>query len=143
MIRTVFDTNLLVSALINPHGVPAKILDVWEHGEIILITSDLILDEVRRILRSSRVRKYHRQSEAEIEDFLDELREFCVLVPGDVEVSEIEEDPSDDKFLACALEGEADFIVSGDRHLKGLRTYHGIQIVSPAAFLATLQSELT
>jgi len=142
MIRTVFDTNLLVSALINPHGVPAKILEAWEHGEIILITSELILDEVHRTLLSSKARKYHRRSEEEIEDFLDELIEYCVLVPGDIEVSEIEDDPSDDKLLSCALEGEADFIVSGDKHLKALREYRGVQILSPNAFLAVLKSNL-
>ncbi len=47
-------------------------------------------------------------------------------------------DPDDDKFLACAVAGEADVIVSGDSHLLTLGSHAGIPILTPAAFLALL-----
>lgn len=47
----------------------------------------------------------------------------------------IESDPSDTIYLVCGMEGKADFVVSGDHHLKDLKTYRGIQIVDPATFL--------
>lgn len=141
MIRVVLDTNLLVSALGNPRGAPAKILEAWRLGNIAVVSSAAILDEVRRVMEYPRIRKYLRLRPEGIEVLLDELREFCLIVPGDLEVSVIEEDHSDDKFLACALEGEVEFIISGDKHLKSLREYRGVQILSPNAFLTMLKTQ--
>jgi hypothetical protein len=56
-------------------------------------------------------------------------------------VKAILEDPSDDIYLECALEGRADFIVSGDRHLLDLGTFRGISIVNPTAFLKIVAQE--
>lgn len=53
-------------------------------------------------------------------------------------VSKVRKDPEDNKFIACALEGEADYIVSGDDHLLGLKHYRGIQIVDAPGFLKVL-----
>ena len=141
MIRVVLDTNLLVSALGNPRGAPAKILESWRLGDIAVVSSEAILDEVRRVMEYPKVRKFLHLKAEEIEGFIDELREFCLIVPGDLEVSVIEEDHSDDKFLACALEGEAEFIISGDKHLKSLREYRGVQVLSPNSFLAILKTQ--
>jgi len=51
----------------------------------------------------------------------------------------VEDDPSDNKILECALEAEADYIVSGDRHLLDLREYRGIKILSSGEFLRKKQ----
>ncbi len=51
----------------------------------------------------------------------------------------IESDPDDDKFLLCALSGTCDFIISGDRHLLELKSYHGIKIVTPVDFLEMMK----
>ncbi|MDR3557430.1 MAG: hypothetical protein P4L55_21955 [Syntrophobacteraceae bacterium] len=56
--------------------------------------------------------------------------------------SVIEDDPSDNIYLACALEGQADFIISGDHHLTDLVEFRDIRIVNPAAFLEILDQEL-
>jgi predicted nucleic acid-binding protein len=53
-------------------------------------------------------------------------------------VRKIEADPSDDKFLACALEGDADYVVGGDAHLRDLKQYQGIQIISLEQFSTKL-----
>ena len=50
----------------------------------------------------------------------------------------VEDDPDDTKILACALEGEADFVVSGDHHLTDIGSFRGIPIVNPDAFLAIM-----
>jgi len=57
------------------------------------------------------------------------------MTPGILNVSAIVDDPSDNIYLACAVEGHANFIVSGDHHLTDLKTYLGIPIVNPANFL--------
>jgi predicted nucleic acid-binding protein len=53
----------------------------------------------------------------------------------------IQDDPADNKFLACAVAGNADYIVSGDRDLFTLKQYQGAAILPPHAFLAVLQQK--
>ena len=112
MIKVVLDTNQLVSAIISPYGASAKILEAWKIGEITLITSEGILEELGRVLGYRKIRKYHPFSEDEIHDFLEYLREQCIIVRGTLEVRAVDYDPADDKFIACAIEGEADYTSS-------------------------------
>jgi len=67
------------------------------------------------------------------------LRTEAVQTKGALHVKVIADDPDDDKFLACATEGGADYVVSGDHHLLNLNSYQGICIVTPAAFLHVLK----
>ncbi len=61
-----------------------------------------------------------------------------VLTEDRYAVSKLRKDPKDNMFIACALEGEADYIVSGDDHLLGLKHYKGVQIVDARGFLKIL-----
>ena len=54
---------------------------------------------------------------------------------GRIEPDEIREDPADNKYLSAALEAKADFVISGDHHLKDLKVFEGIRILDPSAFL--------
>ena len=63
------------------------------------------------------------------------LNRYAVVVPGETIVRAV---PDDDAVLACAVEAEADYIVSGDRHLLVLGSYEGIHILRAAEFLAIL-----
>lgn len=65
----------------------------------------------------------------------------AVLTPGNLSVKAIPDDPADGMVLACALEGQADFIVSGDHHLTDLKNYQGIKIVDPVTFLSFIIQE--
>jgi uncharacterized protein len=135
MIRAVLDANQYVSALLKPQSNPARVIELVHAGQMTLLVSPAILDEVRRVLTYPKLKKLHRRSPQEIESFLDKLTKIAVLTPGTLEVSVVKDDPSNDIYLACAVEGKADFIVSGDHHLTELKTFGGIRIVSPAAFL--------
>lgn len=86
------------------------------------------------------MRARHRKSAAEIAGIVADLREFAILVEPEETPAVIEDDPDDDKFLWCADTVGAEFIVTRDEHLLRLRNYRGVQIVSPAAFLALLRS---
>ena len=72
-------------------------------------------------------------------DFLGRLRTVAVITPGRLHFESLSSDPDDTKYLACAVEGRADFIISGDHHLKDLKTFRGIRIVDPATFLAAME----
>jgi len=67
------------------------------------------------------------------------LYEGTILTEDSYKVSRITEDPSDNEFLGCAIEGEADYILSGDEHLLALKNYRGIQIVNADSFLKILE----
>jgi hypothetical protein len=138
MTRIVIDTNILVSAILTPKGNPAKILKFILEGKLNLIISPAILEETRRVLRYPRLVKLLKKNKItlnEVYGFLDKLSRIAVITPGQLNIDVIQDDPSDNKILACGQEGEADFIISGDHHLTDLKTFQGIKIVHPSAFL--------
>src|SRR5208283_632263 len=135
MIKVVLDANQFVSALLKPHSNPAKIVRLVYVGDLTLLLSPAILDELQRVLSYPKIKKLHRRTPEEIERFLRTLDKIAVMTPGLLGVSAIANDPSGNIYLACAVEGSADFIVSGDHHLTDLKTFRGIPIVNPAIFL--------
>lgn len=136
--RIVLDTNVLVSALVSPDGLPARLLRLCEAQLLGIVVSDAILDEYRRALGYEKVAARRGRSPADIARLVDEFRSFSDVVAPEQVPSVVADDPADDKFLACAVEGSADYIVSGDRHLLQLGEYRGIPILSPRTFLAVL-----
>ncbi len=140
MLRVVVDTNVLVSALIVQPGKPARILRQLNAFE--LLTSEDIMHEVSRVLRYPRIQKRYRLTEETVTTYLQRLREVSTFVVPHTQISAVSKDPDDDKFLECAIDGNARYIVTGDPHLLDLATYEGIQIVTPNAFLAILEEQL-
>jgi putative PIN family toxin of toxin-antitoxin system len=130
----VFDTNALVRVALAKTRAARAMRVAWEESGFLLLMSEEILEELGLVLRYPRIAERHALSEAVIQDFEASVRSASVLVPGLYVVKKVEADPSDDKFLACALEGDADFIVSGDPHLRDLKRYQGIQIISLERF---------
>ena len=133
--RTVLDTNQHVSAFINPDGNQAQILRIWHAGDIELGVSPPLVAEIDDVLHRPHIQQRYGLTDAQIEAHLMLLREFAVVVPGVVVVDVVSDDPDDNMIIACALEAEADVIISGDRHLLSLGSYRGIPIVRAADFL--------
>ena len=139
--KVVLDTNLFVSATIASQGKPAQILDAWRARRFGLVIREDILEEIREVLCRPHIRKRHQWTQEEIDCFLDGLGEMAIITPGELEVKAVADDPDDNMYLACAVEGEADYIVSGDQHLLKLGAFKGIQIITPAQFLDILEDE--
>lgn len=136
MLRIVVDTNVFVSGLISPVGAPAAVLDGWRDRLFVLCVSPDIIAEIRDVLNRPRIRTKYGITASEIDQVLLLLQQGVLAVPGTSDVAgAIGHDPTDEKFLSCALDAEADLIVTGDRHLLSLESYAGIQIVTPRAFL--------
>lgn len=141
MIRVVLDTNILVSAILSPRGLAARILGYEREDKIELAFSPATTKEVFLVLRSPKIKtllKKRAVSLRKVESFLKTLFNSSVRTAGGVEVAAVKDDPSDNMFLACALEAEADFIVSDDVHLNRLKSFHGIQIVDTLIFLKVM-----
>jgi uncharacterized protein len=136
-LRVVIDTNVLVSFFLRRESVPWRVVkDVLECGE--LLVSDATLAELEEVLRRPRFDRY--VSHAIREQFLSTLPEFATRV---VIVERIKacRDPQDDKILEAAINGQADFLVTGDRGLLAMRTFRSVAIVSPTGYLRIVRGQ--
>jgi len=125
--RVVLDTNVLVSGLLGGAGLP--VLKRWRSGGFVLVVSPEIFAEYSAVLS----RPKFGLPEWLVSDLLGFIREQAEWVEPDIGV-EVARDPADDKFLAAAIYGQADCVVSGDRDLLDLKVFEGIPIVSPWEF---------
>lgn len=137
--RVVFDTNVIASRFISPQGPPAQLFDLWQQQVFELLVSEPILAEYEGVLQYEMISLHHRMSAAQIHQVIEDFREFATLVSPRAHLTVIAEDPPDNRFLECAVEGGALFIVSGDHHLLDLGHYRGIQVLLPKAFLSLLE----
>lgn len=139
MLKLVLGTNVFVSALINPHGKPAQILNYVSENKIRLFTSPSIIEELQRVLSYPKLVKRHGLEKQELKEFISDLLSIMSLVEGKKAIELIVEDPADNNYLSCAVDAKADFIVSGDTHLLNLGEYEGTQIITPTQFLGVLE----
>ncbi len=137
--RAVLDTNVLISATLIRDGTEDRILRAWQRDAFELVLSPQILDEMGRALFYEKLRKARWMTEEEVAALVRSLAREAILVPGRVRVK-ASRDPDDDKFLEAAIEGQAQYVVTGDKDLLGLKTYRGIRIVRPAGFLPILRN---
>jgi uncharacterized protein len=128
--RVVLDSNVIVSGL-GWSGPPARILDAALDGRLVLVTSPPLLAELRRILGYPKLAKV-----LDGEQRLADLVEASGVVVLPIRVIAAVSDESDNRVLEAAVEGAADYIVSGDDHLLGLGSFQRIPIVTPGEFIA-------
>ena len=133
--KVVLDANQFVSAVLVPYGHPARILKAWRQKRFRLAISPAIVAEVRRVLNYPRLQRKHGWSMKQVDDFLSRLAAAAEIVPDGPDLHVVTDDPTDDVYLACAVTAGARYIVSGDEHLKELKRYRGIEILSPSDFL--------
>lgn len=122
--KVVFDTNILVSALVFPGGRGEAALRRIVEEQDQLAISKPILDELLGILG----RKFARDAEA-LAHAAVFLSELGILVKPRQRLRVVKDDP-DNRILECAIAGRADAIVTGDKALLGLREYRGVRIVA-------------
>jgi uncharacterized protein len=139
--RVVLDSNIIVSRFLSPHGVTAQLLDLVEKEHVTLIVSEPILTEYRDALMQEPVKRRHGMSDAEITEAVEELAQLSVVVVPKITVTVVVDDPDDNKFLECALAGNAPYVISRDPHLLTVGTYEQIHILRPHIFLETIAAE--
>lgn len=133
-LRCVFDTNVLISALLSNKSKPAKaFFAALQNGEV-FVSADTV-SELGEVLSRKKFDKY--LTDEERERFLRSLLQNARLVEirGKVEACR---DPKDDKFLELAVNSAADYIVSGDDDLLALNPFRNVRIVTPEVFLNTI-----
>jgi putative PIN family toxin of toxin-antitoxin system len=136
VLRVVVDTNVLVSGLFGFHNAPsALILNAIRNQKLILVTSPAIIEEVNDVLNRERIAKLFKLTETERKEIIDGLVARSDVTVGKQLTQAVSRDQKDDKFLACAIEGKADYLITGDPDLLDLGAYEGLPIVSPREFV--------
>jgi putative PIN family toxin of toxin-antitoxin system len=125
-LKITLDTNVIISALFW-NGFPNAILRKCIRGEVELILSEEILEEVEEVLRKE---KKFMMTEKAIVEQKEELLKIAKLVIPAKKLNVIKEDLKDNKILECGVAGKVDFIVSGDKHLLKIKEFGGIKIVT-------------
>ena len=134
MIKVVADTNVYISAVLFG-GKPEQIRKLAREGRIELLISENILAEIAGVLK----RKFD-WFDWQISELVEDIRSITTLVTPGLTLTVIKDDEPDNRLLECAIEGRAQYIISGDeRHLLPLKEFQQIKILSPSQFLKTMQ----
>lgn len=133
-LRPVFDTGVVVSAVLLPRSVPRQAFDrAMERGKLLISLATVA--ELNEVLSRPRFEKYLRE---------EERMDFFAAFVREAELVEVTElvtecrDPKDNKFLELALTGKATCIVSGDQDLLVLHPFRGVPVLTPQRFLSQL-----
>lgn len=136
--KAVLDTNVLISGVIST-GITHDILVKGFRGEYDIVVSVATLTEFRETLLKY-PDKFH-MDETAVQREVETIRYFAEFVEPEENVSAVEADPDDDKFLEAAIAGNVDYVVSGDSHLLDLGIFRGIEIVDPRTFAERLNAD--
>lgn len=127
--RAVLDTNIAVAGLLW-RGKPYEIFGITLTGKVLCFASDTLLAELERALGYEKLARRIATLHTTIPELLAEYRSIVEIVPAVTISPTVIADPDDDHVLACAITVNADFIVSGDKHLLDLKRHQGIDIVN-------------
>ena len=129
MVRVVIDTNVYISAIFWG-GKPRMIIDLARDNKIQVIISEDIEQEILDKLTT----KFGLDS-TDAGNVMTDFSTFTKPIKISNRIHVVKDDPDDDKFIECALECGAKFIISGDKHLLRLKNYEGIDIINVSTFL--------
>ena len=115
-------------------GSPANIIKAAEEGRISIIASEQIVREINQTLAYPRLREIYEGAGIGRDELIEAVLRVAKMVEVTKKIELIQEDPADNKFLECALDGKADYIVSGDSHLLRIGQYQRIQILTVRQF---------
>lgn len=129
-LRVVIDTNVFISSFFG--GIPREIINLWKEGEIVLCLSQSIVEEYIEVLNRLGLKDKNELFKL-IKLFAEGYN--SVFAANTPELNVVKNDPDDNKFIECAVELESKVIVSGDKHLREVRKYIDIEIISPREFI--------
>ena len=133
--KVVLDTNIWLSGIFW-QGNPCKIIKLAEQGKIEIVISRHILEEIVNVLnREEKFQKFIEDRKLAIGDLVRTIISITKLIEPKSKITAIKEDIEDNKILEAAVDGKADFIVSGDRHLLDLKQFNEIKILKAKEFL--------
>jgi putative PIN family toxin of toxin-antitoxin system len=131
--KVVIDTNIYISAIFWS-GKPREVIDLGRNEKILIFSSLEIENEIGEKLRT----KFKLNGD-DITYILLDFSTFTISVKVSKHFEAVPADPDDNKFLECAIKCNADYIVSGDKHLLKLKEFRGINIRKASEFLSLIE----
>ncbi len=128
--KVVLDTNTYVSGILF-NGAPRKVLNLIIEGKVESFISDEIVTELREVLG----RKKFGLSRENVHFIVAEIESVNTVVHPAIPIHAVEKDTTDNKVIECAVEADADVIISGDKHLTELKRFRNIEIACAGDFL--------
>ena len=125
--RVVLDTNVLLSGLMTPAGVPGRIVAAWIDAQFDLVMSLDQVSEVARVLAYPKIRDRLCWDQERIESFVKQLHVRAEVIDLGSTAAEVPRDPKDSPVLAPLVAAKADLLVTGDDDLLALRSRHPIE----------------
>ena len=141
MLRAVLDTNVFISGIKSQTTAPGQILNAWMHKRLILVISPQLLSEIHEVLMRPAILDLLKKTPTEVNDFMKLLMYKTYVTEGKVELEELFIDPDDNIVLACAVEGQATYLVTGNKKHFPFETYRGVKIIKPREFIKLLREE--
>ena len=129
VLRVVIDTNIYISAIFW-NGKPREVIDLGRDGKITIFTSLDIENEIVGKLKTT-----FKLAEEDVNRILLDFSTFTLPIRINKQLIVVQDDPDDNKFIECAVECRANYIISGDRHLLNLKEYEGIKLIKSSEFL--------
>jgi putative PIN family toxin of toxin-antitoxin system len=139
MTRVVIDTSVLIRYLIKPSAAVRRLVeDLWLNGDVVMVSSPELIAELEDVLARDYIRALIRPEEGKA--MLDAIRATAEILPALDEVPAYTRDPKDDKFVACAITGQASYIVTLDKDILALGRLGDLQILTPYDFVTRQSS---
>ena len=136
MLRVVLDTSSLVSYVLTRGEIMWRVIAHWRANHYVLLSSPQTRAELAAILARPQIRS---RATTPFDELVRGIERYTWHVPGDLDLSRACRDPKDDKFLACAVEGGAHYLVSSDNDLLQMRSFRRVVIHNPGQFLLALE----
>ena len=129
MLKVVIDTNIFISSFFG--GIPREIINHWKSGKITLCLSQEIVEEYIEVLN-----RLGLKDKKEIQKLTKLFAESynSIFAANTPNLNIVKDDPDDNKFIECAVALDSKIIISGDKHLKNIKKYIDIHIISPKEF---------
>jgi len=136
--RVVLDTNVFISGGTISVGPPSQIINHWRNQDFIMVVSPQLLSEYEEVLSRPNVMKFTGLTLQENAQYIREIADRAYITSGALTLDVLINDPDDNMVLACAEEGMATHLVTGNRKDFPFIDYKGIHILTPREFLNLL-----
>ena len=137
----VVDTNVLIRATFQKRSpISLRIYQAIKEQTCILATSPGILAEIREVISRDYIIALTHTTPAQRTGYMNELSEISIHTKGQAAITQESRDRKDNKFLICASEAQADYLITSDADLLDIKAYEGTQIMSPQAFVGLLET---
>lgn len=137
IIRLVLDTNIVISSILT-RGLPYFIVQLVFKKKVELVLSPILLEEYTLTIRRPKFKKVQRAGH----NIIKELGNLATMVHPEEKIDYIQADLSDNRVLECAVVGDAQYIVTGNKKHFSFSQFKGVKIVNPEGFIAAFGSQI-